>query len=140
MPAQPVVIQKLVQGGQVLKKVEPMGGVFAPVVGKGQRPVYTCGPKGDGATVRTPMLMFQCPTSAIPTEVWDLLHVWWGSRQMGLPPVAGGFLDQPVIVQRTFPIFETLMRSVEANRQQGNAQHAAGMAVAAMTRALVGGR
>jgi hypothetical protein len=128
-------------GGKVAKRIEPKGGLFAAVPGKGQRHVYTCGPKTDGApTSSDTLFMFQCPVSAIPPEVWDLLHVWWACRQMGLPPVPGGFFDQPMIVRLTFPIFESLMKGVEAGQRAGGAHQAAGLAVAAMTKVLMGGR
>jgi len=141
VPQQPVEVQKLVQGGKVLKSVDRLGGVFRPVVGKGQRPAYTCGPKVDGKAAADPdqLLLFQCPVSAIPGEVFDLLALWWSCRMTGLPPVAGGFLAQPEIVRRTFPIFEALMRGVETSRQANGPHQAAGLAVAAMTKVLMGG-
>jgi hypothetical protein len=117
-------------GGKVAKRIEHRGGVFAPVPGKGQRPAYTCGPKTARDGDQSDTLLFQCPVSAIPSEVWDLLHLWWACRQMGLPPVAGGFLDQPKMVQLSFPIFEALMKGVEAGQRAGGRHQAAGLAVA----------
>ncbi len=139
MPAQPITIQKIGQGGKVLKWVERQGGVFAPVVGKGQRSVYNCGPSDAPSHPKDQLLLYQCPVSAIPVEVWDLLQLWWSCRLTGLPPVAGGFLAQPMIVQLTFPIFEGMQRVVEASQQRGGATAAAGQAVAAMTKVLMGG-
>lgn len=115
-----------------------MGGVFLPVLGKGQRPAYNCSPKG--ATGGDQLLLFTCPVSVIPTEIWDLLQLWWACRLSGLPPVPGGFMDQPRIVQMAFPIFEAQMRIVEANQRQSDQQNAAGMAAAATAKLLMGGR
>jgi hypothetical protein len=125
-PAQPVVLQKMGKDGKLKKWTDRLGGVFAPVPGKAQRPVYTAA--GEGA--KEPLLLFTCPTSAIPTDVWDLLHLWIGCRTLRLPPVAGGFLDQPKLVQAAFPIFESLMQAQEANRAQAGTAAAMAGAVA----------
>lgn len=133
-----MVIQKLAPGGKILKTADHLGGVFAPVVGAGQWTVYNCGPK-EGTAVANQLLLYQCPVSAIPAEIWDLLHLWWSCRLTGLPPKPGGFLDQPMIVQLTFPIFEGIMQSVEATRRATGAQQAAGAAVAGMAKLMMGG-
>lgn len=125
-------------GNTLVKRIEHQGGVFAPVNGKGMRPAYVCGPK-DGKLEGDPLILYTCPTSAIPVEIWQLLNLWWACRLAGLPPVAGGFLDQPVMVQFAFPIFEAQMRAIEQSRQVNGQQQAAGMAVAAMTKVLTGG-
>lgn len=121
------------------KTWERWGGIFAPIKDKGMRPAYVCGPK-DGKLEGVPLILYQCPVSAIPVGVWQLLKLWWHCRLVGLPPVAGGFLDQPEMVQLAFPIFEAQQRAIDANRQVTGAQHAAGMAVAAMTKVLHGGK
>lgn len=133
-----MVIQKVVPGGKVQKTVDRMGGVFKPVQGAGQRPAYTCGPATKDAGPDQ-LLLYQCPVSAIPSEVFDLLNVWWACRLSGLPPVAGGFLAQPMIVQLTFPLFEALMQGVEAQRTAAGPAQAAGLAAAAMAKMILGG-
>jgi hypothetical protein len=81
--------------------------------------------------------MFQCPVSAIPAEVWDLLYLWWACRNVkpgGALPRAGGFMDQPLPVQWSFPIFESMMRGVE--QQRSGPERAAALAVGATLQAL----
>ena len=87
-----------------------MGGVFAPAPGRAMKPAYGFG----GGAVKTPM--FQCPVSAIPDVVWTLLEHWRSCRAMGCLPVAGGWVDQPMLVRLAFPIFEQEMRAWEASR------------------------
>jgi len=113
------------------------------VPGQAQRPVYfaTQKPAADGKSKAAPVgegaVLYQCPVSAIPSEVWDLLELWWGCRLTGLPPIAGGFMDQPESVRRAFPVFEAL------ERMQGGGAHtaeqAAAIAVASMLKLHTGG-
>jgi len=114
--------------------VEPLGGVFAPVPGRAQRPAYAYGPKD----ATTKPVLFQCPVSAIPDVVWELLEHWQQSRVLGCLPVAGGLVDQPLLVRRAFPVFETEMRAIEDARR-GPGASAAAMA-GALASALGGGR
>lgn len=85
-------------------------------------------------------MMLTCPVSAIPGPIWELLALWWQSKLLGMPLVAGGFMDQPAIVRLAFPIFEGEHRRADQgnqdHRQQGNAM----MAAAAMARAMGGGK
>lgn len=118
-------------GGKVATKQE-WGGLFQPVPGKQQRPVYSVGPAN--ASVKD-LILFQCPVSAIPDWIWELLLAWWNSRLMRTLPAAGGFLDQPVLVRRAFPVFEQEMQAWERS-QQGTG----GMAMAAGVAAAVSGR
>lgn len=130
---QPVEIQKRTTGKPV-KVIDRCGGVFAAVPRKAVRPAYGYGPKD--ATTRD--VMFQCPVSAIPQEIWQLLIAWWQCRNLGLPVRAGGADDQPGIVRYAFPFFEAEMRSVES--KNGSPERAAAMAVGAMVKAMGGGR
>lgn len=98
---------------------------------------YSYGPK-IAKTGKTPML--QCPVSAIPDEVWGLLGLWWQCHMTHSLPLAGGFLDQPVMVRRAFPMFEGEWRIVEAQRAASGSSSAAAAAVAGMIGALGGGR
>jgi hypothetical protein len=85
----------------------------------------------DGPTRST---MFQCPVSAVPPEVWDLLALWWQCRLTRTIPLAGGFLDQPLMVRRAWPIFEAEMQAWEA--ANGGPQKTAALAVGAVMAAL----
>lgn len=107
-----------------------MGGVFAPVPGRSLRPAYAYGPPGAAAKD----VLFQCPVSAIPDVVWELLDHWRSCRALGCLPVAGGFIDQPLLVRRAFPVFEREMRQWEQSR--GGSSDALGAVLAA----LKGGR
>jgi hypothetical protein len=89
--------------------------VFSPVPGKGQRPAYSYGAQ-DGPTRA---VMFQCPVSAIPDVAFDLLELWLECRTMKALPLAGGWTDQPLLVRRAFPVFETEMQALEAQRRAG---------------------
>lgn len=130
---QAVVTTKAGKNGKLLKTVDPTGGVFASVPGKRLKPAWSFGnPKAAARDV-----MFSCPVSAIPAEVFDLLILWQNCRLTRTLPVAGGFLDQPSIVQRVFPIFETEMRGTE--QQGGNAEEAAALAVGAVVKMMGGG-
>lgn len=132
MPQQTVLVQ--VQGRtKILTREEKTGGVFAPVPGKRMLPAYSFGLEGPDRTV-----MFTCPQSAIPVEVWQLLNLWNTCRLMKTLPVAGGLLDQPVWVQRYFPIFESELRRAEA-RNGNTAEQAAMLAVGTMVKAISGG-
>lgn len=108
MAAQPVKKLTRLASGGIAESVDQLGGIFTPV--KGQRPVYSYGPKGQGGTRA---VMFQCPVSAIPDPVWELLMLWRDCRTMKALPVAGGWLDQPKMVRRAFPVFEREMQAVE---------------------------
>lgn len=137
MPLQPV---KWIKRRGILKRrqtvTDPLGGVFRPVPGAHQLPVYTAAASG-GKTPPDALLLYQCPQSAIPEEVWAVLALWWNCRMTGTLPVAGTFLDQPAIVQRGFPVLESLQRQVE--RQQSSPETAAALAVGSLMQAMGGG-
>ncbi len=122
-----VVLKRPGLNGHLIETVDPCGGVFANIPGRPMRPVWALGPKD--AKVKSD-LMFTCPVSAIPAMAWDLLALWQNCRLMKLPPVAGGFVDQPLMVQRSFPIFE---------QEQERRQRVAGAAGGAETAALAAG-
>jgi hypothetical protein len=107
-------VKKVAAGGAVVEDREPLGAVFAPLPGVAMRPAYSFGPPD--SKVKTPV--FQCPVSAVPPLIWDLLEDWWACRLMGCLPVAGGFVDQPLLVRRAFPFFEQEQRAFDA-RQSG---------------------
>lgn len=109
-----------------------LGAVFVPL--KGQRPAYSYGPEES----ETRDLMFTCPKSAIPDLVWELLAVWNSCRLMQTLPAAGGLLDQPVLVQRYFPLFDMEMRTVEAIEAKRRAEAAAVMVGTIVVKALTG--
>lgn len=112
-----------------------MGGVFVAVEGA-RRPVYSAGPPKGAHN----LVLFTCPVSGLPPEVWDLLVLWWNCRLMKCLPFAGGFLDQPVTVRDSFPIFEAQFRGVEAVHGQDGAMQAAQVAVLGMVAAMAGRR
>lgn len=126
MPPQRVVLQRRGRDGQVRDVSEPLGGVFAPVPEKGQRPAYSYGPEHDR------QLVFQCPVSVVPAEVWTLLTLWWHCRLNKVLPVAGGWSDQPLTVRRGFPVFEAEMHGVERHEGQHGSVQAATLALGAL--------
>lgn len=129
---QPVTFYRR-RGGQRVRVLEPGGGVFAALPAKGvTAPVVSLGPPG--AKTLTPL--FTCPVSAIPAAVRDLIELWWACRSVRALPEAGGFLDQPLIVQRAFPVFEREYQIVE--REQQATVSASG--ATALLGAMFGGR
>jgi hypothetical protein len=78
--------------------------VFAPLPDQGVIvPVYAYG----HGTAKDPV--FTCPVSVIPEEVWTVIDLWLTCRAMKALPVAGGVLDQPLIVRRAWPVLEAEM-------------------------------
>jgi hypothetical protein len=119
----------LVQGGKRLRRTDRLGGIFAPL--PGLRPAYSYGPKDS----KMREVLFQCPVSAIPAVVWDLLMLWWNCRHAGPAgslPLAGGFLDQPASVQHAFPILEAIYRGIERAEQRFGPERAAALAIGAV--------
>lgn len=107
--------------------------------GKWTKPVWVFGPKGaDGQHIPTSAdAMYTCPRAAIPDWVTDLLHLWWVCRLMKAMPQAGGFLDQPLVVQAAFPFFESMHQAHGGGGS--NPETAAAMAAAGAMRLLLGG-
>lgn len=116
--------------------IELLGNVFRPVPGQPLTIAYSYGPAE--AKSKTPM--FTCPVSAIPDEVWDLLQLFHECRLMKLPPVQGGVLDQPLLVRKSFPIFEQEMAKVRMSEDAMRAQHAAMATGMTVVTALFGGK
>jgi hypothetical protein len=107
------------------KRVDRGGGVFVPdPARKLTAPVYAFGPRG--ATELEPI--FSCPVGVIAPEFWTLLELWWICRSLGALPRAGGILDQPLAVLRSFPVFEAEHRRIEA--MSSAASQASGVASA----------
>lgn len=128
-----MVVERIGQGGRH-RYTDPSGAVFAAVPGKAARPVYPFGPPmKDGQPA-----LYQCPVSAIPEEVFDLLDLWWNCRAMGLPPVPGAFTDQPLMVRRSFPVFEREYLHVLRERADQGQASAAALAVGAVMKGLAG--
>lgn len=123
----------MLPGGKVRVTIEPLGGVFGPVPGKSLRPAYSWGHDGPGGT--RPVI-FQCPVSAVPEVVWDLLQLWHECRLMKCLPEVGGWVDQAKLVRRSFPVFEQEMVLWEdQNRAPGRTAAAlAGLAAASQAR------
>lgn len=124
----------MLPGGRLVTRIERLGGVFAPVPGKNQRPAWTYGPSGDAAR----SVLFQCPVSAIPELAFDLLELWFDCRRMKVMPLAGGWLDQPLVVRQSFPVFEAEMAAVESRKAAAAPQQAAAAAVAGVVAAQRG--
>lgn len=82
--------------------------------------------------------MLQCPVSAIPEQIFDLLVLWRDCRLMHTLPVAGGYDDQDPAVRHAFPIFEGQMRILEMSQGTGP-QQAAALAVGSMLKLFTGG-
>lgn len=87
--------------------VDAQGGVFRPAPGA----LRVAWSYGQGAKREA---MFSCPVSAIPGIVFDLLELWRDCRTLRVLPLAGGYLDQPLLVRRAFPIFEREAQALEA--------------------------
>ena len=128
-----MTIQKVLPGGKTRAVVDRLGGLFTPVPGARQRPVYTYGPG------KVKDVLFQCPASAIPDEVWQLLVLWWACRQTRTMPMAGGFVDQPRIVQIVFPILESQMQATDQGKADP-AERAAALAVGSMVQLMRAGK
>lgn len=108
--------------------------MFAPVPGKVVRPAWTYGP----ADAKARSVLFQCPVSAIPELAFDLLELWFDCRRVKALPVAGGWLDQPLVVRQSFPVFESEMAAVESRQRATAPQAAAAAAVAGVVAAQHG--
>lgn len=129
----PVQIVTLGRDGRKQTKVDPGGAVFVPIPGKAARPAYGYGRK-DGASRS---VLFTCPVSAIPDQVFELLGLWHECRLMGVLPLAGGWLDQPSGVRRAFPIFQQEQRHVD-QAAKGNPQDVAALTAAMTLKAAFG--
>lgn len=126
---QQVTYKRATLGGRPVEVTDRAGGVFAPAE-TATRIVYVYGPTsqpGQAAGVGRDA-MYTCPVSGISPEIWELLMVWNECNQMGALPRAGGVLDQPLAVRRSFPVFafewSRLMRDHDKNTM------AAGVALA----------
>jgi hypothetical protein len=75
-------------------------------------PVYAMGPKD--ARVKTPM--WECPISAVPEWMWQVLDLWVTCRACHALPLPGGVVDQPYVVRRAWPIWEAEMAAIEQQR------------------------
>ena len=93
---QPVELRRVGKTGRVIVDVDRCGAVFQAVQGKGLRPAYSFG-AGDAKDV-----MFTCPVSAIPDDVWHLVAVWNACRLTKTLPMPGGLLDQGIAVSDLF--------------------------------------
>lgn len=99
------------------KVVDPGGGVFVADKSRGLvAPVYGFGARGSKAVDP----VFSCPTGIIKREWWELLELWWISKSLGALPRAGGVLDQPLAVLRSFPIFEQEHKKIESQAAANN--------------------
>lgn len=103
--------------------------MFSSIPGQPIRPAYSYGPAHGNARARPVML--QCPVSAIPDVVFDLLVLWRDCRYLKVMPTI------TPLVRRAFVIFESEMRAIEGERS--NPEHAAALAVAATFKAMGGG-
>lgn len=117
-------------------KVDELGGIFTPIPGTPIRIAYSFG--HPDAKSKEPM--FQCPVSAIPQEVFELLGLWNECRLLGVLPRSGGLLDQPQIVRRSFVTFANEWTKIDNAKGQGNAATAAGLAAASVLKAAFGGK
>jgi hypothetical protein len=96
-----VIYRRRAHDGSLSETRQPGGGVFAPIKEKGiTTPAWMYG----HGSAQTPI--FTCPVSAIPAEVFDLYEIWIRCRMLRVLPHAGGYLDQPWIVQYAWPLFE----------------------------------
>lgn len=132
-------IQRLKPGTQAVEEVwDDQGGVFVQDPQAPRAPVLSYGPPRGKAKTRD--VMFSCPVSAIPEPVIGLLSLWNECRLMGLPPVAGGVLEQPVSVRKAFPIFAREYEQATAEQRAVGAEFSATVATMATLQALFGGK
>lgn len=130
-----VEVQTVGRSGKEVR-TDDQGGVFVPIPGQPVRVVYSVG--HPDAKSKAPM--FTCPVSAIPSGVFELLGLWNECRLMKVLPRAGGLLDQPQIVRRSFAVFASEWGTVEAgNASQGTAT-AAALAAGSVLKAAFGGK
>lgn len=117
-------------GNATIPVVDRAGGVFMGLPKLGiVAPVYAF-----PAHAKTQDPIFTCPVSAIPRAAWDLLELWHECRGLGALPRAGGVLDQPLIVRRSFPVFDAEARASDATHQA----HASAAGTAAVLGAMLG--
>lgn len=116
--------------------VDELGGIFTPIPGTPIRIAYSVG--HPDAKSKDPM--FQCPKSAIPVEVFELLGLWNECRLLGVLPRSGGLLDQPQVVRRSFVTFANEYAKVDNAKGQGLAAATAGLAAASVLKAAFGGK
>ena len=134
MPKQAVQVKDRRTGK--VARIDAMGAVFEPVPGKVMAPAWFFGPRDrEGNHIATEAdAMYTCPVSGIPEWVFELLHLWWACRQVGALPEAGGFLDQPLMVQVAFPLWQSMDR-----RHFGTGGMDAGVVAMGVLRAMFGG-
>ena len=114
-------------GVAVIEEREQYGGIFAPVPTEGLRlPVYTWGPKTHGRA-RTDHL-FQCPVSAIPPVVWELMMLWRDCRLMHVS------LPATPLWRRAYVTLEEEMIAAERRRGDGHQVALLGAAFQALAR------
>jgi len=110
--------------------------VFTPFPNQPIRVIYSFG--HPEAKAKVPM--FTCPMFAIPGDVFELLGLWNECRLLKVLPKAGGLLDQPQIVRRSFSIFTNEWAKVDASNANTGTATAAGLAAASVLKAAFGGR
>lgn len=100
MRPEPVTVRRREHDGTTSERKEDGGGVFHPLPEKGVvTPIWVYGPE------KQKRVLFSCPVSALPPEVFDLYRLWIECRLAKVLPLAGGWLDQPEIVRRAFTAF-----------------------------------
>lgn len=116
-------------------KWDPSGAVFAPALERGiTTPIYSFG-GADGSPIKDPV--FTCPVSAIPDEVWTLLDLFLTCRAMKALPKAGGVLDQPYVVRRSWPVMEAEVAPMERRMDAAASMGATAALLGAITGARV---
>jgi hypothetical protein len=130
-------VQRL-REGKVVTVWDEHGNVFTPDPTRPSVPAYSYGPAQGKAKTRN--VMFTCPVSGIPEPVIALLELWNECRLMGLPPVQGGLLDQPLSVRKSFPIFTREYEAATARERAAGSHLAASAATMATLQALFGGK
>lgn len=128
-------IQTVGPSGKVVR-VDELGGVFAPIPGQPVRVAYSVG--HPDAKSKAPM--FTCPVSAIPDGVFEVLGLWNDCRLLKVLPRAGGLLDQPQIVRRSFTVFASEWATVEAGQTSQGTATAAALAAGSVLKAAFGGK
>jgi len=114
-------------------KTDPCGGVFALLPGQPYSPqtAFVVGPPGGPHD-----MMVRCPKDAIDPAIGEWLAAWWQARAVGLPLVAGGFVDQPLIARLAFPLWEREYAADDRFKERGGDA----MALTLVMRAMLSSR
>jgi hypothetical protein len=132
-----VFYKRTLSGGRQQQIIEPLGNVFRPIPGETSSPVWSFADP-TSADAKGSTALFTCPVSAVPEDVWKLFMLWNECRLMGLPPKGGGFLDQPLAVQKAFPVFQHEFNAYRRRSGDSGSERTATMVATMMLAGIFG--